>query len=520
MAFYSPNWVRKLVKEDANHIADYVSKKRGGKFVNDFRGYIDSTLPFVLWLDMKEIRDKVLDSPATTNLIKSALANLYSGNDLSKKAEQLKAILEKAYIKVINDYQSNSRYIKVPAKNLENMLREVTEAPVGEVQNAINKNFSRTIVVTNVSVPNKSVMLILPKFTTVTFGTDFRDAIDYSILGGDSDTWDSPQNLVKNLLLDTSGAIGGKKQTFFAQLQNVGHIEVDVVSEVDNTVKRGQNSPRLLQALLATPKSTNAIDRLQAQFSKETLQASTRVKIRKRFKGSKLVFEMLVEYGFPVGIPETQEINLKKARKELEFDVGSGLTAQIRNNPQVFVELETSKSYKAYVVDNLFSLLTKGKQAPSYSSDANFIEKTPVTINKVKLKLPKKVSGSFTPNSSKSTIDTKKVSNNVSLTSLQILLNTHLQDVISANMGNGSERSVLNYRTGRLAASAKVERLTSSKDGMISAFYSYMRNPYGTFSEGGKQQFPRSRDPKLLISQSIKEIAVTRVANRMRAVLV
>jgi hypothetical protein len=47
-----------------------------------------------------------------------------------------------------------------------------------------------------------------------------------------------------------------------------------------------------------------------------------------------------------------------------------------------------------------------------------------------------------------------------------------------------------------------------------------MRNPYGTFSEGGQQQSPRSRDPKLLISKSIREIAQTRVDNRLRAVLV
>lgn len=47
-----------------------------------------------------------------------------------------------------------------------------------------------------------------------------------------------------------------------------------------------------------------------------------------------------------------------------------------------------------------------------------------------------------------------------------------------------------------------------------------MRNPYATFSEGGRQQYPKSRDPKLLISTSIKEIAATKVANRLRAVLV
>ena len=113
-----------------------------------------------------------------------------------------------------------------------------------------------------------------------------------------------------------------------------------------------------------------------------------------------------------------------------------------------------------------------------------------------------------------------RLAESLDLNSLQNLINTHLQDVVSANMGSGNSRSVLNYRTGRLAASAKVERMSESRNGMITAFYSYMKNPYATFSEGGRQQNPRSRDPKLLISTAIREIAAQRVANRLRAVVV
>lgn len=121
------------------------------------------------------------------------------------------------------------------------------------------------------------------------------------------------------------------------------------------------------------------------------------------------------------------------------------------------------------------------------------------------------------PKASKTT--TSSSAGQVSLVSLQSLINTHLQDVISANMGNGTRKDVLNYRTGRLAGSAKVERMSQSRAGMITAFYSYMQNPYATFSDGGAQQSPKSRDPKLLISTAIREIAATKVANRMRAVL-
>lgn len=62
--------------------------------------------------------------------------------------------------------------------------------------------------------------------------------------------------------------------------------------------------------------------------------------------------------------------------------------------------------------------------------------------------------------------------------------------------------------------------MSMSRQGMITAFYSYMKNPYATFSEGGKQSRPTTRDPKLLISKSIREIATEKVANRLRAVVI
>lgn len=109
-----------------------------------------------------------------------------------------------------------------------------------------------------------------------------------------------------------------------------------------------------------------------------------------------------------------------------------------------------------------------------------------------------------------------------SLTSLQTLINTHLQNVISANMGDegypGGQRRILNYRTGRFAASAQVERLSQSREGAITAFYSYMKNPYQVFEPGYSMGKPATRDPKLLIGKSIREIAATKVGNKLRAV--
>jgi hypothetical protein len=113
-----------------------------------------------------------------------------------------------------------------------------------------------------------------------------------------------------------------------------------------------------------------------------------------------------------------------------------------------------------------------------------------------------------------------KTAPQVDLFGLQNLINQQLQDVVSANMGDGTQDGILNYRTGRFANSVKLERLTISKQGMISAFYSYMKYPYATFSAGGRQSNPKSRDPKLLIAKSIREIAQQAVSNKLRAILV
>lgn len=518
MAFYSPAWVRKLVKEEAKEIAQYVSKKNsGGKYVNDFRDYIDATLPFALWLDMNEIKQKVLDP--SQGLMKQALSSLYSDpKQLQAAVTTLNYVLEQAYISVINSYIENPRFLKISSHELETKLNNLVGAETGKVKAAIKENFSRSMVITTVSKPDTSVMLITPKFTTVEFGKHFREALDFAAFGGDPEYLDSPSRQVRDLLFSAGGEIAGKKQDFFTQLQNVGHIEVDVISSTTREVKRGQSSPRLIQALVSVPNSPRVLGKLQREFSQETLQAESRVIVRKRFSSSKMVFEMLVESGMSVGIPETQAFNLVKAAKEFAFETGKGLTAEIRKNPSIFLDLETSKSAKNYIVSNLASLLETGKGSSTYESLADFKEAAKGSITKIKLKLPKS-SGKAKTTPKPAPIKTT-TGGTLSLVSLRLLIDAHLQDVISANMGDGSRRDVLNYRTGRFASSAKLQRLSQSRDGMITAFYTYMKYPYATFSAGGRQQYPTSRDPKLLIAKSIREIAAEKVSNRLRAVLV
>lgn len=104
------------------------------------------------------------------------------------------------------------------------------------------------------------------------------------------------------------------------------------------------------------------------------------------------------------------------------------------------------------------------------------------------------------------------------LLKLQDLINDSLVDRVKQNMGKGTDTKILNLRSGRFAESVKVERMSESREGMITAFYSYMKNPYATFSKGGRQENPPSRDPKLLIARSIRDIAAQKVSNRLRSV--
>lgn len=495
MAFYTADWVRKLVKEDHVALQAHIAKKN-----NDFRSYIDTTLPFTLYLDIDSIRSNIL-IPNSRFIV--GLANALNTKDTSKVLLEL----DKAYQKTINYYIDS--YASITSEELSDKLQQLKDSfEQGNIKQTLQVLFKNTLIIGNLTKRNKSVLILSPKFTTIQskFGSVVKENFDLSGFSDNIDDalQDSPRNIMKNYL-----------DKNFAVLNNLGHVEVDIISTDANSteIKRGLVSPRLLQALVDWPKDSRP-DLLTRKFSRDTGQAETRIKVRKKFTSSKLVLEMLIEAGMMIGSVESQAENLKKAPKERAFLIGQNLTARIKADPSIIINLETSKSLKTYVAEAVLQTLKSGK-ANSYASDTSINIITNIVKEVVSVSPKQKPSAAVQlPNIASSAKPAE-----ISLSSLQLLINTHLQDVISANMGDGNRKDMLNYRTGRLAASAKVERMSKSREGMITAFYSYMRNPYGTFSEGGRQQYPKTRDPKLLISRSIREIAATAVNNRMRAVL-
>ena len=206
------------------------------------------------------------------------------------------------------------------------------------------------------------------------------------------------------------------------------------------------------------------------------------------------------------------------------------ITNILKQSPTLGRALATdqgSPSYLDLIGLDIASIISTGKKAPSkeYRVSKTLVDKTTSKVIKPKSNKQEIAQLRAFKNklkSAKSDPNNLKVISGttipINLSALQGLINQHLQNVISANMGDGSQRNILNYRTGRFAGSTKVESMSQSRAGMITAFYSYMKNPYATFAEGGKQENPRTRNPKLLISKSIREIAMGKVGNRLRAV--
>jgi hypothetical protein len=210
------------------------------------------------------------------------------------------------------------------------------------------------------------------------------------------------------------------------------------------------------------------------------------------------------------------------------FSVNSkDITDILTKSPTLGIALVNTKgssSFKDLVAKDMLNILTGSKlDTRQYKQAPKLIGKKTTKINKpasnkAKIQTLKNLKSKL--QSTKS--DSNKIREMPQITetvpNLLALINTQLQDVISANMGDGSSRNVLNYRTGRFASTVNVEYLSTSREGMISAFYSYMKNPYATFSAGGRQSKPSSRDPKLLISKSIRQIAEQVASNNLRAV--
>ena len=71
----------------------------------------------------------------------------------------------------------------------------------------------------------------------------------------------------------------------------------------------------------------------------------------------------------------------------------------------------------------------------------------------------------------------------------------------------------LRNRTGRFRQSAEVTNVNIGPRGGTQIDYTYMRDPYETFEPGGDMG-SRNRDPRKIIGESVREIAMKLTQNK------
>jgi len=326
---------------------------------------------------------------------------------------------------------------------------------------------------------------------------------------------------------------------------NFGHSMI-VSTDGNNELGRFVNTPGFASSLYGLAKlgqTKSQLEEAAVYYRDKSGLITNKLTFSKNFQAKTQYLMML---GLTITYPEDWDINQTRGRDEEKIAkeqlVGTSKRKKISSaeqksfinylislmkeqiltkNPENAAGSRTLKEFIKYAVVSALKGEPLVEEKKKVNKQKNIpIKRRSVVLNtaaKKQLKLAKpKVTMPTSPSIAAGVKSLPKAQSN--LPSLLNRINGLIQQQVQQNMGTGNSRDVLNYRSGRFAESVKVERLSESRQGMLTAFYSYMKNPYATFSQGGRQQYPRSRDPKTLISKSIREIAQTMVTNQLRAV--
>lgn len=190
----------------------------------------------------------------------------------------------------------------------------------------------------------------------------------------------------------------------------------------------------------------------------------------------------------------------------------------IRKNSAVILTAKGSKPLANIILDDVIRTFLDQKQK------TRRINRKGRNRKKTKMKTPG-VELAFNTKSNTEKLATLTAQNtaNYSPENLQAiieLINHKLHDKIQQNMGKGSSKQILNYRTGRFAKSAKVQMLYDiNQKNALGASVKYMRHPYGVFEPGGRLHKP-GRDPHRIFGKSIRQILQEQKLGHLRRVIV
>ena len=521
-------FIRDLPKELVNNIGTYTS--RGLKQADtrlyerktlDFRQIVDSVFPTMLIIDYNNIERELKKYSDIGQSLKVALGDAYTPS-LDKKYDDSK-LSDKEIELIVKTIklaakQFATKAISVSQRNLLSQLNQIIryDREYGTVLQGLKELFVDTLYISDLSNVNRDVFLY-NNFNDITSG--FTKELNRQL----------SLNPIKNV-------------NSIAEFLDYGHTAIGY-QEPDGSIKLQFNSPKVINIIfdIITDTSGSAQGLLAAQqasinFIEQARQTEEYLTIEKDFSegfikvfvsigGNIVRFENSVVNQRRGSILERSintQSNSKTLKKlgELIGAVGGKIATQIR---RALVSGRGSPSVLDYIANSIMATI-KGETVTAFKQKVTKTNKksdkvtvptiTGFTKGVKKIKRPAKVVAKQQPMIAGVTKQDNK------LLSLQNLLNSNLVQTVKQNMGNGNRRDILNLRSGRFAESVRVERLTQGRQGMVTAYYDYMRYPYATFSDGGKQEQPRSRNPKLLISKSIREVAAQAKITRLRAVLV
>lgn len=428
-----------------------------------------------------------------------------------------KLLKEQKTTNPINDLNELSKKLFSRTRNIENVVSaRVLGVDFGK---NIRKIFGNRSVLAAVDpgLGSSNTVFIFFSSSFNSIGAGFR-----------TNVYDPLLKYIRNRL----GYIDTVSNLTIGSVVNLGHAAL--VNELGAWV----NSPALAKTLFTVAKggskkyAPTELERAAAFFKKESRIIENKIQVKKELTSTASGYGVLLALGVTFTNFEDAVINSDRGRKfegptvrligdsktqplsskQKEIITNKLFRLVLRANP---VLARSGKNIKEFLEESFANILL-GKKTKSVKYSYSKTQKTTKTVFVPTNKKPTQ--------KSKSKINTKVESLNSTKPAVQTpvnllaLLNAQLRQAVVANMGTGNRTDVLNYRTGRFADSVKVEGTSTSRQGMITAFYTYMKNPYATFSRGGRQEFPRTRDPKTLISKSIREVAASLVTNQLRAV--
>lgn len=316
---------------------------------------------------------------------------------------------------------------------------------------------------------------------------------------------------ISSLLLSNIQVVSTTTRKIYGQFGEVSSIEIQLSKLNQRVGSKIGSIGRALRNVAVKAKTASSIEGSDTNFRTKDFKES----IGKLFSSADVIGKYL---------EATSELYDKVLTDSLQKTVAKDIAARGKQIAQELIDAAGSDSILISIGKRIKHALNPKQSTLPRASETKVKNKfTPkVTAKKQKtftVTVPK-------TNTAKATSKIKKrIKTNLSrvpnsLTSLENLLRLQLQQTVRQNMGTGDRRDILNLRSGRFANSVKIDRLTQSREGTITAFYNYMRYPYATFSRGGDQERPFTRDPKLLIAGSIRQIAQQVTTQRLRAVLV